>query len=168
MLGELDTYFIGEGTHTRLYEKMGAHVTTLDGVQGTAFTVWAPNAQRVSVVGDFNGWDGRQHSMRKHLNCGVWEIFLPEVGAGTRYKYEIVGRGRRRAAAEGRPVRLLCRDSAGDGLGRVDLGDYAWTDQDWMEKRADGVDRQSPISVYEVHLGSWKQVIDGETGESGP
>jgi len=168
VLGELDTYFIGEGTHTRLYEKMGAHVTTLDGVRGTAFTVWAPNAQRVSVVGDFNGWDGRQHPMRKHLNCGVWEIFLPEVGAGTRYKYEIVGAEGGLLPLKADPYAFYAEIPPATASVVHDLGEYDWTDQAWMEQRAQAVDRDSPISVYEVHLGSWKQIIDGETGQCRP
>ena len=89
VLGDLDAYLFGEGTHLRLYDVMGAHVRTIDGVDGTAFAVWAPNARRVSVVGDFNDWDGRRHPMRLRLECGVWEIFVPGVGAGARYKYEL-------------------------------------------------------------------------------
>ncbi len=166
VLGELDTYFIAEGTHTRLYEKMGAHLTTRDGVTGTAFTVWAPNAQRVSVVGDFNGWDGRQHPMRKHLNCGVWEIFLPEIGAGTRYKYEILGAGGGLLPLKADPYAFYAEVPPATASVVHDLGDYAWTDQGWMENRARGVDRHAPISIYEVHLGSWKLAVDAETGQS--
>ncbi|SDD67714.1 1,4-alpha-glucan branching protein GlgB [Rhodospira trueperi] len=166
VLGELDTYFIGEGTHLKLYEKMGAHMATLDGVRGVAFTVWAPNAQRVSVVGDFNGWDGRQHSMRKHPNCGVWEIFLPEVPEGTHYKYEIVGADGNLMPLKADPYAFFCEVPPATASVVFDLGDYDWTDQDWMENRANTVDRSAPMSIYEVHLGSWKRVVDEETGQT--
>ncbi|MQX35369.1 1,4-alpha-glucan branching protein GlgB [Roseospira navarrensis] len=168
VLGELDTYFIGEGTHLKLYEKMGAHMATHDGVRGVAFTVWAPNARRVSVVGDFNGWDGRQHTMRKHPNCGVWEIFLPEVPEGTRYKYEILGADGNLMPLKADPYAFYAEVPPATASVVWDLGDYAWTDQDWMDRRAQAVDRQAPISVYEVHIGSWKHVIDAETGQSRP
>jgi 1,4-alpha-glucan branching enzyme len=91
VLGELDVHLLAEGTHLRIYEKLGAHPRELDGVAGTAFAVWAPSASRVSVVGDFNDWDGRRHPMRKRVECGVWELFLPGVGPGATYKYEILG-----------------------------------------------------------------------------
>ncbi|RYD65537.1 MAG: hypothetical protein EOP84_31840 [Verrucomicrobiaceae bacterium] len=89
ILGPLDLHLFAEGQHWELYKKLGAHLTTVDGVEGTAFNVWAPNASRVSVVGEFNNWDGRIHPMRKLLGCGVWEIFLPGIGEGTHYKFEI-------------------------------------------------------------------------------
>jgi len=91
ILGPLDLHLFGEGQHWELYKKMGAHLVEVDGARGTTFHVWAPNAQRVSVVGDFNGWDGRVHPMRKLVGCGVWEIFLPGVGEGAHYKYELRG-----------------------------------------------------------------------------
>jgi 1,4-alpha-glucan branching enzyme len=168
VLGELDTYFIGEGTHLKLYEKMGAHMATIDGVRGVAFTVWAPNARRVSVVGDFNGWDGRQHPMRKHPNCGVWEIFLPEVPEGTRYKYEILGAEGNLMPLKADPYAFYAEVPPATASVVWDLGDYDWTDQEWMDRRAETVDRSAPISVYEVHIGSWKHVIDAGTGQSRP
>ncbi|MCB1488047.1 MAG: 1,4-alpha-glucan branching enzyme, partial [Bauldia sp.] len=91
LLGDIDVHLMGEGRHHRLYDHLGAHQCSLDGVEGVTFAVWAPNALRVSVVGDFNFWDGRRHPMRKHLGIGVWEIFLPGVGPGSTYKYEILG-----------------------------------------------------------------------------
>ena len=91
VLGPLDDYYLAEGSHLRLFDKLGAHVMTHEGVAGTHFAVWAPNARRVSVVGDFNGWDGRRHAMRLRADSGVWEIFLPEASVGHAYKYEIVG-----------------------------------------------------------------------------
>jgi 1,4-alpha-glucan branching enzyme len=92
VLGELDIHLLVEGTHLRAFEKLGAHVATIDGVAGATFAVWAPNARKVSVVGDFNGWDGRRHPMRCRVECGVWEIFVPGVAAGACYKYEIKDR----------------------------------------------------------------------------
>lgn len=92
VLGEMDVWLLAEGSHLRPFERLGAHLCEIDGVAGTAFAVWAPDAQRVSVVGDFNNWDGRRHPMRLRRECGAWEIFLPGVGAGARYKYEIRSR----------------------------------------------------------------------------
>jgi 1,4-alpha-glucan branching enzyme len=92
VLGEMDVWLLAEGSHLRPFERLGAHLCEIDGVAGTAFAVWAPDAQRVSVVGDFNTWDGRRHPMRLRRECGVWEIFLPGVTAGARYKYEIRSR----------------------------------------------------------------------------
>ena len=89
LLGEMDVWLLAEGTHHRPYEQLGAHPQTIDGVAGTRFAVWAPNARRVSVVGAFNNWDGRRHAMRRRVECGVWEIFVPHVGAGDLYKYEV-------------------------------------------------------------------------------
>ena len=91
VLGPMDDYYGAEGTHLRLYDKLGAHLMAHEGVDGVHFAVWAPNARRVSVVGDFNDWDGRRHVMRKRIDSGIWEIFLPDVGEGAVYKYEIVG-----------------------------------------------------------------------------
>ncbi|MBB4265360.1 1,4-alpha-glucan branching protein GlgB [Roseospira visakhapatnamensis] len=168
VLGELDTYFIGEGTHLKLYEKMGAHVTTLGGVSGVAFTVWAPNARRVSVVGDFNGWDGRVHPMRKHLNCGVWEIFLPEAQAGSRYKFEIVGADGGLLPLKSDPYAFFCEVPPATACVVYDLDGFDWTDAEWMDTRAQRVERRAPISIYEVHLGSWKRVIDADSGAERP
>src|SRR5690606_18802057 len=95
---------LAEGRHLRLYERLGAHPTEIDGVAGTAFAVWAPNATRVSVVGAFNDWDGRRHPMRRRVECGVWELFLPGVGPGTPYKYEILGPDGRMQPLKADPV----------------------------------------------------------------
>jgi hypothetical protein len=116
VLGDLDVYLIGEGRHRRLYEKFGAHPMSMDGVAGVAFAVWAPNARRVSVVGDFNDWDGRRHPMRFRIGAGVWET----------------------AAAQGRSVRVRERTAAGDRVHRCVPGTDAWTDHAWLEKRETG------------------------------
>lgn len=156
VLGEMDEYLLGEGTHRRLWQVLGAHVVTHDGVTGTNFAVWAPNAQRVSVVGNFNYWDGRRHPMRRRGATGVWEVFIPEIGEGTAYKYEIrdrhgaigplkadpVGFGSEHAPANASVVRTIS--------GRFD-------DADWMATRAARQNTDAPVSIYEVHLGSWRR-----------
>ena len=111
-------HLLGEGRHEELWERLGAHVTEVDGVTGTAFAVWAPSARAVSVVGDFNYWDGRIHPMRSLGSSGIWELFLPGVGDGARYKYEILAPGRR-DPPEGRPGRVRDRGPAQDGVGRA-------------------------------------------------
>ena len=108
-LSDFDLHLLGEGTHYRVYDKLGAHPARLDGVDGTIFSVWAPNARRVSVVGDWNVWDGRRHPMRLHPGNGIWELFLPGVGPGARYKYEILGPGGDLQALKADPLRLRLR-----------------------------------------------------------
>ncbi len=157
VLGELDEYLIAEGRHRRLWKALGAHVMDLDGVPGTHFAVWAPNARRVSVVGDFNGWNGRQHVMRKRGGTGVWEIFLPGITEGEAYKYEIL-------SAEGKLLPLKA-DPVGFGAQHApetasivrDISGYGWDDERWMETRQSANNIEAPISIYEVHLGSWKR-----------
>jgi 1,4-alpha-glucan branching enzyme len=154
VLGEQDVYFLGEGTHRRLWKTMGAHPRQFNGIDGISFAVWAPNAHRVSVVGDFNGWDGRVHPMRNHN--GVWEIFLPHLVPGDHYKFEIVG-------AEGNlfvksdPFAFFSQHGPQTASIIYDLDRYVWSDADWMKKRAKANPYQGPMSIYEVHLGSWKR-----------
>ncbi len=156
-LVEFDLYLHAEGNFLRSFEKMGAHPLVLNGVAGTTFTVWAPNAQRVSVVGDFNGWDGRRHPMRLHPGAGIWELFLPGVMAGALYKYEIKTRDgeivlkadpyafeaerppRTASVVRGLPLRSKCALAENIGAGPRS-------------------DRHAPVSIYEVHLGSWRRV----------
>ncbi len=160
LLGPLDLHLFGEGRHRRLFEHLGAHPRTVDGVEGTAFTVWAPNARGVRVVGDFNGWDGRGHPMRNVGGAGTYELFVPGVGRGTRYKFAILTRSggwRLKAdpfafATEAPPrTASVVHGSAAapDGPG--------WGDQDWLAARARGELLRRPLSVYEVHLGSWRR-----------
>lgn len=166
VLGELDVHLLGEGNHLRSYEKLGAHPMLLDGVPGTGFAVWAPNASRVSVVGDFNGWDGRLHPMRLRHGTGVWEIFLPGVAAGARYKYELLD-------AQGRLLPLKADPCGTHAERRPDtasivhgLPAHDWQDGDWMAARAADRERGAnglgaPISIYEVHAGSWRRGPEG-------
>ena len=160
VLGEIDEYLLGEGTHRRLWTALGAHVREHEGAQGTHFAIWAPNARRVSVVGAFNHWDGRRNPMRRRGATGVWEIFLPEVGEGAPYKFEIIG-------ADGR-VQPLKADPVGFGAEHPpdtasvvrDIAGYGWKDGDWMGSRHARNRRDAPISIYEVHLGSWRRKWD--------
>jgi 1,4-alpha-glucan branching enzyme len=158
-LGEMDLHLIGEGRHEELARVLGAHVHRFPGplgeVTGTAFAVWAPNASAVRVVGDFNHWVGRGHAMRSLGSSGVWEVFIPGVGAGTRYKFEILGRdGQWRQKADPMAFGTEIPPSTASV---VIESDYTWQDGDWMAARAAGDPHDGPMSVYEVHLGSWRQ-----------
>jgi 1,4-alpha-glucan branching enzyme len=160
IITDYDLYLFGEGKHTRIYDKLGAHVVDVGGVEGVHFAVWAPNAKRVSVVADFNSWDGRRHPMRK-IGLGVWEIFIPGVGPGEKYKFELL-------TAHGEV--LLKSDPFGFAFELPPLNasivvrqDYEWRDAVWMESRpAQGSWLEKPFAVYEVHLGSWARVPEEE------
>ncbi|WP_108662979.1 1,4-alpha-glucan branching protein GlgB [Acuticoccus kandeliae] len=162
ILGELDMYLIGEGRHRKIYEKLGAHPMTIDGVEGVAFAVWAPNARRVSVVGDFNGWDGRRHIMRRRLEAGIWEIFVPRIGRGLYYKYEIVGPHGNLLPLKMDPFAFATEQPPDTSSVIHGLVEYDWKDSAWMSARGARNDRAAPISIYEVHLGSWRRG-DGNT-----
>ena len=159
VLGELDQYLLGEGTHRRLWQALGAHVMEHEGVAGVHFAVWAPNAQRVSVIGDFNIWDGRRHPMRRVGHTGAWEIFIPGLSAGVIYKYEIrTAHGH--VAQKADPVGFGAQHPPATASVVRDISGYGWSDGDWMDKRATLNRRDQPISIYEVHLGSWKRRWD--------
>ncbi len=157
VLGPMDDYLLVEGTHKRLYERLGAHPMRHEGVDGVQFAVWAPNAQRVSVVGDFNGWDGRRSPMRKRIDSGIWEIFVPEIGQGAIYKYEVIGYDGALLPLKADPVGFSAelRPSTASVVARVD--DFAWGDQAHMAHRKSADQRRAPISIYEVHLSSWRR-----------
>jgi 1,4-alpha-glucan branching enzyme len=157
VLGELDIHLLVEGTHLRAFEKLGAHTATVDGVAGTTFALWAPNARKASVVGDFNGWDGRRHPMRCRFECGVWEIFMPGVHAGEIYKYELKDRFGNRLAEKADPFALEAENPPKTGSVVPDPTEYEWEDGAWMRSRSHHNDRDAPVSIYEVHLGSWKR-----------
>ena len=153
-LGDIDLHLVGEGRHEELYEKLGAHVIEHQGVQGTAFAVWAPSARAVSVVGDFNSWDGRLHPMRSLGSSGVWELFLPGVGPGTNYKYEILAQsGELRLKAD--PV-AFATELPPKTASVVFDPEHEWGDADWVDRRTVTDQLNEPISIYEVHLGSWR------------
>ncbi|HXR11070.1 MAG TPA: 1,4-alpha-glucan branching enzyme, partial [Gaiellaceae bacterium] len=154
-LGELDLHLVMEGRHEQLYEKLGAHVREVGGVTGTAFAVWAPNARSVAVVGDFNAWDGRLHPMRSLGGSGIWELFLPGVESGAHYKFEIRTQdGRLRLKAD--PVAFHSEVPPGNAS-RVFHSEHAWSDDEWLARRAETESLRAPMSIYEVHLGSWRR-----------
>ena len=161
VLGPMDDYYIGEGSHLRLFDKLGAHPLEHEGVAGTHFAVWAPQAKRVSVVGDFNLWDGRRHAMRRRVDTGIWEIFLPGVSAGQPYKFEIIG-----AAGKSLPLKAdpfarraeLRPQTASIVTPRID---HQWGDAAHREHWSSVEARRQPMAIYEVHPGSWRRSDDG-------
>jgi 1,4-alpha-glucan branching enzyme len=155
LLGELDLWLFAEGNHLRLYEKLGAHPLVVEGVAGTRFAVWAPNALRVSVVGDFNAWDGRRHPMRRRHEVGVWEIFLPGVGPGVPYKYEIIGAHGELVPLKADPFAFRAEHPPHTASIVHGLPKHDWRDHAWMEQRRRANGRDAPISIYECHSASW-------------
>jgi 1,4-alpha-glucan branching enzyme len=152
--GELDLHLAGEGRHERLYERLGAHIIEHEGASGTAFAVWAPSAKAVSVVGDFNSWDGRLHQMRSLGSTGIWELFLPDVGEGCNYKFEILTQdGEVRLKADPYAFRAEHPPKTASVVHR---SSHEWNDDDWCAHRGDTVPLDRPVSIYEVHLGSWR------------
>jgi 1,4-alpha-glucan branching enzyme len=154
-LGDYDRHLLAEGTHYEAHERLGAHLRVLDGVAGTVFAVWAPNARRVSVVGDFNGWDGRRHPMRLHPANGIWEVFVPGVGEGERYKYEIITRSGEPVALKADPYAFAFELDTPRTASVVTALEYQWNDGAWMAERGRRQGHATPIAIYEVHLGSW-------------
>ena len=158
-LTEFDLHLFGEGNHHHVYLKLGAHPQTVDGVAGTRFAVWAPNAQRVSVVGSFNLWDGRKHAMQARGGSGIWELFVPAVGPGATYKYEIRTRGGR-AILKADPYGFAMQLRPDNCSIVAVLDGHEWQDAAWMSARASSDWSRSPINVYEVHPGSWRRPMD--------
>ncbi|MFH0878342.1 MAG: 1,4-alpha-glucan branching protein GlgB [Lentisphaerota bacterium] len=154
---DFDLYLFGEGTHYKTYEKMGAHPTTIDGVSGVHFAVWAPNAIRVSVIGWFNRWDGRHHPMQNRGSSGLWELFIPAIQPGDLYKFEIKGQNNF-LAQKSDPYAFAAELRPRTASVVWDLKKYQWNDQSWMEKRKQTNWLEKPMSVYEVHLGSWRRM----------
>lgn len=157
VLGEMDEYLLAEGTHHQLWKVLGAHPITHEGVEGTHFAVWAPNAARVSVVGDFNIWDGRRHPMRRRGATGVWETFIPGLGEGATYKYEIRGPHGAVLPLKADPVGFGSEHPPANASVVRDIRQTDWQDADWMATRQNHQNIEAPISVYEVHLGSWRR-----------
>ena len=161
-LGEMDLYLFGQGNERRIYDKLGAHVRAIDGVRGTSFAVWAPHAQRVSVVGDFNQWDGRCHPMRLLGASGVWELFIPRVGDGTLYKYEIKN-VHGAIVLKTDPYGAFFEPAPKNASIVWDIRKFHWTDEAWLKRRREHNFMRAPISVYEVHLGSWRKKSAAES-----
>ena len=152
-LTDLDIHLFAEGNHHRIYEKLGAHATKIDGVVGVYFALWAPNARNASVLGDFNSWDGRKHQMRKG-NSGIWELFVPEITCGTAYKYEVKNwEGHIYEKSDPYGFQQEVRPKTASIV--ADLDSYEWNDAAWLEKRRNSAPLDKPISIYELHLGSW-------------
>jgi 1,4-alpha-glucan branching enzyme len=164
IMGEMDLHLFAEGNLLEIYEKFGAHPRTIAGDAGVYFAVWAPNAQRVSVVGDFNGWDGRTNPMRRLLGSGVWELFLPGVKEGAHYKFEI----RTHSGAvllKSDPFAFFNQHGLETSSMVYNLGRYEWDDENWIKTRRDAAWHNRAMSIYEVHLGSWRRRPD-EGGRS--
>jgi len=157
LLGDVDVYLLAEGRHLELGRVLGAQCMRIQGIEGVRFAVWAPNARRVSVVGDFNTWDGRRHPMRKRVESGVWELFIPRLAHGSLYQYEILGpRGLLPLKAD--PVALQAQLPPGTASIVADPTPFRWTDQQWMADRASNQRLlHAPLSIYEVHAGSWRR-----------
>ena len=155
ILGELDLYLFNQGAHWKLAERLGAAPVTFEGVEGVRFAVWAPNARRVSVVGNFNSWDGRRHPMRLRPEAGVWELFIPRLGAGEVYKYEIVGPNGDTLPLRADPLARRTEHPPATGSVVEALPAFDWTDQDWLATRGARQAADAAISIYEVHAASW-------------
>jgi 1,4-alpha-glucan branching enzyme len=160
VLTDFDLHLLGEGSHFESYERLGAHLWDCGGVPGVLFAVWAPNASRVSVVGDFNSWDGRRHPMRSRLGPGIWELFVPGLQEGDCYKFEVRSRLGEHIVQKSDPFGYFSevRPKTGSIVRRIDR--HSWSDADWIARRSQGNGLDRPISIYEVHLGSWKRHLD--------
>jgi 1,4-alpha-glucan branching enzyme len=156
-----DLYLFNEGSHFRLYEKLGSHPLTKEGVDGTYFAVWAPDAEKVCVMGDFNNWDKSSHPLQPRAQSGIWEGFVPGVKKGAIYKYRVNSRFLGYQADKADPFAILCEVPPNTGSIVWDL-DYTWGDGEWMGKRGEFNGSESPIAIYEVHLGSWMRVPEEE------
>jgi 1,4-alpha-glucan branching enzyme len=162
LLTKDDIYYFREGTHSRLYEKLGAHVTTVEGKKGTHFAVWAPNAKRVSLIGDFNGWDGKRHELTQYWpDTGIREGFIPGIAPGAYYKYRI--ESEKGIQDKGDPFAFFWEMPPGNASIVQDL-DWEWSDRDWLESRGKVNALDSPVSIYEIHLGSWRRLSGAGEG----
>lgn len=162
VISDFDLYLFGQGTHLNIYEKLGAHIMTHNGVRGVHFAVWAPNAQRVSVIGNFNRWDDRLHPMRSVQNSGVWELFIPGLAEYEVYKYSIRSRVNNYLVDKSDPYGFAFEMRPRTAAVVADLEKYPWGDAAWMERRAATDPLHAPMAIYEVHLGSWRRKNAGE------
>ena len=164
LLGDLDLHLFSEGAHWKLAERLGSAHTVIDDVGGVRFAVWAPNARRVSTVGDFNVWDGRRHPMRLRQSAGVWELFVPRIAPGERYKYEIVGPSGEILPLKADPLARATERPPATASVVPQPCSFRWTDGDWMQSRAASQQPSSPMSIYEVHAGSWLRPTNDPLG----
>ncbi len=160
ILSEFDLHLFGEGKLYKAYEKLGAQPCTHQGVQGVNFAVWAPNAKRVSVVGGFNAWDGRRHPMRSRGGVGIWELFIPDLQVGELYKYEILPQGGDAPFTKADPWATAAELRPKTASMVWNVSGYQWGDQNWMTQRGQGDPLKKPMSIYEVHLGSWRRKFE--------
>ena len=156
ILTDYDLHLFSEGNHFRLYDKLGAHPIKHRGVDGVHFSVWAPGAERVSVVGDFNQWDGRRHPMNPRGTSGLWEIFIPHLAHGDLYKYEIKTRYKGFMTVKADPFGFWAEMRPKSASVVWDLNHHEWADAEWMRTRKERQKLEAPISIYEVHLGAWR------------
>lgn len=156
MLGDQDMHYFREGRHWRLFDVLGAHARTIHGVKGTLFAVWAPNAQRISVIGDFNAWDGRVHPMRCRIESGIWELFIPGVGLNAHYKFELVGENGA-LFAKSDPFAFFSQHGPQTASLTWDYERYGWNDDAWMSHRSKVNHYKEAVSIYELHAGSWRR-----------
>ena len=160
LLTEHDIYLFKEGNHFRLYEKLGSHPLTVDGVEGTVFAVWAPTAEKVTLTGDFNGWNRDSHSLAVRWDgSGIWEGFVPRLGKGSRYKYHITSKQKNYRVDKGDPF-AFCWEEPGRTASLIWPLEYKWKDRAWMERRGSHNSLSAPQSIYEVHLGSWRREVE--------
>ncbi|MCR9295810.1 MAG: 1,4-alpha-glucan branching protein GlgB [bacterium] len=163
MLTEFDLFLFGQGRNWQIYDKLGAHERVVDGVHGVNFAVWAPNAESIQVVGDFNHWDGQQHQMWKHIPAGVWELFVPEVAAGEKYKFRVRMQGGR-CVDKADPYGFYAELPPRTASIVTNVDQYSWQDDAWIEQRANRDPLSGPINIYELHLGSWRRDSKGHHG----
>ena len=158
LFGEVDAHLFAEGNHLELYDRLGAQPRTVDAIDGVAFGVWAPSAVRVSVIGDFNGWDGRRHPMRQRAECGIWELFVPGLAAGALYKFEIKGPGGELLPAKADPMAFQAELRPRTASVVHGPASRDWADGAWLARRGEANAREAPILIYECHVGSWQRV----------
>ncbi len=163
-LTDFDLHLFSEGTHSRIYEKFGAHPIEVNGVKGTHFAVWAPNAESVAVIGDFNKWDASKNPMEAAANSGIWSCFIPGIEPGTIYKYYLKSKVNGYSAEKTDPCGFASELRPKTASVVWDIENYKWNDQKWVEKRGKANALDAPISIYELHLGSWMRVPDGDRG----
>ena len=160
MITDHDVYLFKEGNHFKLYEKLGAHLGIVNGVAGTHFAVWAPNAKSVSVIGNFNHWDRNKHPLSPRWDSsGIWETFIPQVGKGELYKFFIVSSHNYYSVEKQDPFAIYNEVAPKTASIIWDL-DYTWKDESWMKERHKYNSLDSPMSIYEMHIGSWKRVVE--------
>ena len=163
LLTDVDLYLFSEGNHRKIYDKLGAHLRTIGDIKGVNFAVWAPNAQNVALVGDFNEWNDCAHPMRQHSNNGVWELFVPELGAGEKYKFRIRTK-EGHSIDKSDPYGFAAELPPQTASVVTDLSSFEWSDNKWISERANANPLEKPVSVYELHLGSWKRDVAKHNG----